>query len=264
MNSYSTKGGEGMHKTKLCLVSFSALLLALPIGAQEKPGTVAGLFIVKPKAGMRQQYEVAQKRHMGWHREHKDPWAISVWEIASGERSGLYVYGIFGHHWTNFDSHAKVDEADMADFNVSVAQYVESQIASYYNYQPGISCPAPDNARAAIFEVVQYHLNMGGESDFLQAARKVREAIEKSNYPVHYEVYELFNGGEHPAYMLRFPHKNWADLQPPQETFMAMLEKVYGRQEAEAVLKLFSTSVHCVRSEIALSRPDMGYIPAAE
>ncbi len=208
-----------MHRTKLSLISVTAILLALPIAAQDKPGTVAGIFIVKPQAGMRQQYEQAQKRHLDWHRKNRDPWAITTWEIASGERSGLYAYGIFGHTWKDFDVHAKIGEADDADFNSSVAQYVESQTASYYNYLPEISRPMEDGSTAPLYEVMQYHLNMGGVSDFLTAARKIHDAIEKTNYPVHYYVYVLFNGGEHPTYLYAFPHKNWAGLQPPRAGF---------------------------------------------
>jgi hypothetical protein len=74
----------------------------------------------------------------------------------------------------------------------------------------------------------------------------------------------LFNGGEHPTYVFTFPHKNWADFEPPEQTLRAVLEKAYGREEAESVLKLFDKSVHCVRSEIAASRPDLSYTPPAK
>jgi hypothetical protein len=96
------------------------------------------------------------------------------------------------------------------------------------------------------------------------AARKIHEAIQKSNYPGYYSVYELFNGGEHPTYVFVFPHKNWADFEPPEQPFRAMLEKAYGRDEADSILKLWDKSVHCVRSWINAYRPDLGYVPAAK
>jgi hypothetical protein len=61
-----------------------------------------------------------------------------------------------------------------------------------------------------------------------------------------------------------FPHKNWADFEPPEQTLRAVLEKAYGRDEAESVLKLFDKSVHCVRSQIIADRPDLSYVPAAK
>ena len=251
-----------MRKTLLFFILGFVWLLAVPLLAQEKPGTVAGVWHVKLKAGMRQQFEQANKRHMEWHRQQKDTWAVDVWETASGQRVGQYGYGSFGHHWKDLDSHAKFDEADMADYYANVAPYVESMAGGYYLYHPEMSRPM--EGAAPLFEVVEYHLNIGGESDFLMALRKVQEAIQKSNYPVNYYTYELFNGGEHPTYVFTFPHKNWADFEPPEQTLRAVLEKAYGREEAESVLKLFDKSVHCVRSEIAASRPDLSYTPPAK
>ena len=248
-----------MRKTLLFFILGFVWLLAVPLLAQEKPGTVAGVFNVKAKAGMRQQFEQANKRHMEWHRQQKDTWAVSVWEIVSGDRVGQYGYGTFNHHWKDFDSHAKFDEADTADYYANVVPYVESVAASFYLYHPEMSRPMEGDA--ALSSVVEYHLNVGGESDFLMAVRKVHEAIQKSNYPLYYYLFELYNGGEHPTYVLVFPHKNWADFEPPEQTFLAMLEKAYGRDEAESVLKLFNKSVHGLRSQIIAYRPDLSYVP---
>jgi hypothetical protein len=237
-------------------------LLALPLLAQEKPGTVVTGFFVKPKAGMRQQFEQANKRHMEWHRQQKDTWAVDVWEIISGDRIGQYGYFTFGHHWKDFDSHAKFAEADEADYLANVVPYVEPVLARYAIAHPEISRPM--EGEAPFVEVVEYHLNMGGESDFLMAVRKVHEAIQKSNYPMYYYVRELYNGGEHPTYVFVFPHKNWADFEPPEQTIPAVLEKVYGRDEAESILKLFDKSVSSMRSEIYAHRPDLSYSPPAK
>jgi hypothetical protein len=248
-----------MRKTLLFFILGFVWLLAVPLLAQEKPGTVAGVWHVKLKAGMRQQFEQANKRHMEWHRQQKDTWAENVWEIVSGDQVGQYGYGTFNHHWKDFDSHAKFDEADMADYYANVAPYVESEAGGFYLYHPEMSRPMGGDA--PLSEVVEYHLNMTGESDFLMAVRKIHEAIQKTNYPVYYHLYELYNGGEHPTYVFVFPHKNWADFEPPEQTFLAMLEKAYGRDEAESVLKLFDKSVHGLRSQIIAYRPDLSYLP---
>jgi hypothetical protein len=250
-----------MRKTRFFFILGFVCLLALPLLAQEKPGIVGIVFTVKPKAGMRQQFEQANKRHMDWHRQQKDTWAVAVWEIVSGEHIGDYGYGTFGHHWKDLDSHAKFDEADTADYMTNVGPYVEPLIARYYLSHPELSRPMEGEVPLA--EVVEYRLNMSGESDFLMAVRKVHEAIQKSNYPVYYHLYELFNGGEHPTYVFVFPHKNWADFEPPEETLRAMLEKAYGRDDAESILKLFDKSVHGVRSQIIAFRPDLSYSPPA-
>jgi hypothetical protein len=253
-----------MRKTLLFFILGFVWLLALPLLAQEKPGTVAGVWYIKPKVGMQQQFEQALKRHMDWHRQQKDTWTVKVWQVGTGERTGQYGRGVFGLHWKDLDSRAKFMEADGADYNANVAQYEESEVGAVYLYHPELSRPMPGDVPTPIYSTVWYQLNMDGESDFLLAIRKAHEAIQKANWPVYYEFYELFNGGEHPTYVLTFPHKNWADFEPPEQTFRAVLEKAYGREEAESVLKLFDKSVHCVRSELAVSRPDLSYVPEAK
>jgi hypothetical protein len=237
-------------------------LLAFPLLAQEKPGTVVTAFFVKPKAGTRQQFEQANKRHMEWHRQQKDTWAVDVWEIISGDRTGQYGYYTFGHHWKDFDNRAKFEEADEADYFANVGPYVEPVLARYDIAHPEIS--RPTEGQFPFAEVLEYHLNMSGEPDFLMAVRKVHEAIQKSNNPVYYAARELYNGGEHPTYWFVFPRKNWADFEPPEQTIPALLEKVYGRDEAESILKLFDKSVHRVQSQIIAFRPDLSYLPPAQ
>lgn len=248
-----------MRKTLLFFILGLVWLLAVPVLAQEKPGTVAGVWYIKPKAGMQQQFEQALKRHMDWHRQQKDTWTVKVWQVGTGERTGQYGRGVFGLHWKDLDSRAKFMEADGADYNANVAQYEESEVGSVYLYHPEMSRPMEGDA--PLSAVVEYHLNVGGESIFLMAVRKVHEAIQKSNYPVYYYLCELSNGGDHPTYVFVFPHKNWADFEPPEQTFLAMLEKAYGRDEAESVLKLFNKSVHGLRSQIIAYRPDLSYVP---
>lgn len=251
-----------MWKGRFFFILGLVCLLALPLLAQEKPGNVVGAWYVKPKPGMQQQFEQALKRHMEWHKQQKDTWTIYVAAAVVGNRIGQYEIAVAGHHWKDFDPRAKFDEADMADYSANVAQYADLIGASMWIHHPELSQPMTGDA--PFMEFVEEHLNLGGESDYLLVLRKVRDAVQKSNYPVYWEVYELFNGGEHPTYGLSFPHKTWADFQPPEQTLAAVLEKAYGRDEADALWKTFFKTVHCVKSEVWVSRPDLSYVPAAK
>lgn len=117
---------------------------------------------------------------------------------------------------------------------------------------------------APLMEVSEFHLNIGGEAEFLNALRKVHEAIQKTNWLAYYDIYELFNGGEQPMYVLVFPHKNWADFQPLEPNFPAMLEKAFGREEAASIMKAFNKTTRSQRSSVMASRPDLSYLPAAK
>lgn len=253
-----------MHGMKLLAISGLTLVLALPVAAQEKPVTVLYSNYVKAKDGMRREYEDAAKRHLEWHRKNKDRWPIHVWEIISGERTGQYAYGIGHRQWHEFDTRGELEQADMADYYATADKFIDFLKVSYYLYMPEMSRPAPPGSPQPLVEVMRYRVKMDGVAEFLAAARKMHEAIQNSDSPVYYDLYQLHNGGEHPTFVFRFPRKNFGDFEPLDPSVMAILEKAYGREEAASVMKSFSGSVVSVESEIAAARPDMSYAPEAK
>jgi hypothetical protein len=245
-------------------VSTLTLLLALPAAAQQKPVTVLYSNYVKAKDGMRREYEDAAKRHLEWHRKNRDQWPINVWEIISGERTGQYSYGIGHRQWHDFDTRGDLEQSDMADYYATADKFIDSLKVTYYIYVPELSRPAPAGTPQPLVEVMRYRVKMDSVSGFLAAVKKMHEAIQKSDAPVYYDLYQLYSGGEHPTYVFRFPRKNFADFEPLDPSLMAILEKAYGREEAESVMKSFSGSVVSVESEIAAARLDMSYTPEAK
>lgn len=249
-------------RRKFCFaVTTLILAVAPPLTAQDKPVTVLYSNYVKAKDGMRREYEEAAKRHLEWHRKNKDPWPINVWEIISGERTGQYSYGIGHRQWHDFDTRGDLEQSDMADYYATADKFIDSLKVSYYIYMPELSRPAPLGTPRPLVEVMRYRVKMDGVAGFLAAAKKIHEAIQKSDAPVYYDLYQLYNGGEHPTYLFRFPRKNFAEFDPLDPSVMAILEKAYGREEAESVMKSFSGSVVSVESEIAAARADMSYMP---
>jgi hypothetical protein len=122
-----------MHRTRIVLSSVFVLLVTLSASAQFPPKSVAEIYEVKPKAGA--DFEAAGKRHMEWHRQQHDTWSYAVWEIISGERTGTYIGGTFGHDWKDFDERAKLEEADLANFRQTMGPAVQSIAASYWLYR---------------------------------------------------------------------------------------------------------------------------------
>ncbi len=252
-----------MRRIKGLFIAAAILLLASPVGAQQEPQIVGRVTAVKPKVEMYSKFEDAFKRHLQWHKQN-DPWPLWTWQIMAGERTGQYVVGTFGHHWEDFDTHAQLDAADQADVRANLAQYVESVVASLVILHPDVSRPPAGEAPLPLTEVVTYQIKIGSYREFARATKKIHEAIVKTNWVPYYLWYELADGGEHPAYFLVVPHPNFADFQPPKKPFEAMLEEVYGREEAESLEKSFDKTVQSVHSEVLRYRPDLSNQPEAK
>lgn len=241
-----------------------AVSVAICIG-QAQPESVARIGVFQPKPGMTSQFEQGRKRHNQWHRSQNDSWAWDTWEVLIGENAGQYVTGTFGHKWADFDAFAtKLEKADTADSNQNIQPYVQFAKPFLYAYLPDISRPPAGDTPAPLAQLLHFHLKQGAEMDFEQTIRKIHEAIQKTNWPAHYMWYALVSGGPGPQMTLVLPHDNWADFKEPEPSFPQMLENAYGKDEAQAILKSFGTTVESERSEIIRYRPDLSYRPAAQ
>ena len=251
-----------MRKHGIVCATVCALVFGAAARAQVPPKSITVIHVIKVKPGA--DFEAALKRHMQWHQAQKDTWALYTWQIISGERTGQYVVGTGGHDWKEFDDRAKFQEADMANVREVVFPAAESASTAYFLRRPDLSVPAaPEGSPDPYVEVITFFTKPSAwEPDMDNAIKKVNEAAKQSQYPLHGEWYNLVNGGE-AAMVLAIGRKNWADFQPPEKTFGAMLGEVYGPQLTRALFKQFYGSVRAVRSEIFQYRPDLSYLPGA-
>jgi hypothetical protein len=246
------------------LSAFGAFLfLTCSLFAQQPPGTLASLEFQKPKNGMVPQYEAGRKQKAAWHKQQNDPLPLFVWEILSGDNTGTYVVGRLGQHWADLDKPPISDEADVAEFNKVLGNYVDSVISRYYDYLPKISNPAPGNAPSKFAEIVTFYVHYGKGSDFRSAIGRVFEATQKTKWPVNYEWYILANGGKAGTYVLVLPHNNWADFEdkPDVKPFRDMIKDAFGQQEADSVAERIDRSVEKETSEIIQFHPELSYFP---
>src|SRR5438045_7913965 len=117
-----------LHSVPLTLAGVLVCSLAV---AQQSPTAPAGdlveIHINKIKPGMTRQYEEGRKKHMMWHRKQNDAWSWLTWEILTGENTGSYVIGTFGHRWSDFDARTKFEVEDSADAIAHMGASLEAE-----------------------------------------------------------------------------------------------------------------------------------------
>lgn len=232
--------------------------------SQKQRRSIARVVQLKVGAGGDDEFEQGLKRHTEWHRTENNSWTYHTWQILSGEQTGHYYLSVFDRLWEDFDEEEQWASADAADAAENILPYVERATVRFYTYLGDISRPPTSELPNSLTELRYLHLNVGTEDEFTYAIRKVHEAIVKTNWPVHYQWYSLSSGGEHPTFVLALPHYDWADFEPAEKSFEAMLEEAYGRQEAGSLVEILNQSVHCERSEIIRYRPDLSYVPEGQ
>ncbi len=252
-----------MRNKSIFFLAVLLVLAAAPLAAQQMP-TVTRSYLVKPKAGMDEQFEQSFKTHLDWHRKQKDTWTYNTYQFESGERFGQYVVVTGGHKWEDFDAREAMAAADAADVRVTIAPHIESTQSLFSTELPEVSRPLPGNTPTPLILVLYFYLKPGAGRDFNYCIRKFHEAIGKTNWPTNYFWLEREAGASTPSYVLVLPQKNWAAMNPMAKSFVQMLEEAYGRQEAQELLEKFSKTIREESAQILRHRPDLSYqAPAA-
>jgi hypothetical protein len=258
--------GDTMNR-KHCLSAMGLMLLlllsALALFAQENPGTVAAIEFQKVKLQMVPQYEAGRKQKAAWHKQQNDTMPLLVWQCISGDETGTYLVGRFDQHWADFDKPPITDEADLAEFQKVVGNYVESIVTRYYNYLPKISNPDTSSMPTKFSEVLIFQVRGGKQADFRSAISRIYEGGMKTKWPVNYRWYELANGGQDGTFVLTFPHQNWADFEdhPDVKPYRDMIKEAFGQDVADSIQDRLDRSIEKITTEILQFRPDLSYIP---
>ena len=248
-----------------CVCAFGiGLLAAVSVAAQAPAGNLASVESQVPKTGMTQQYKQGRKQKADWHKQQKDPQPLEVFETMSGDNTGTYLVGRFGQHWADFDKPAIPDQADTDEFNKVIGNYVQSVADRYYESLPKLSNPDPSATGPAQFtELATFRIRRDKIDEFRAALAKVAEAVQKTKWPVHYEFYQLVNGGYVGTFVLAEPHANWAGFeeQPNVKPFHDMLRDAFGPAEGDSVYDRIEGAIESESTEIVKFRPDLSYIP---
>ena len=208
------------------------------------PTSIARTFELRARAGFDNQLDDGYRRHLDWHRGAGERWAWYLWEVANGDRAGLYVDGTFGHAWADFD--APVDPAgDGANNNLNVEPFAVRFANHVWRSRPDLSGGAVDPEKAPLVFRSEYRVRAGGEAAFESAIARLR-AIASAPYT----VFELVSGGELPTYVVWMPAESWAQAG-------ALADRV------AAVTRGLSASAEMSRAELWRLRRDLSLCRAA-
>jgi hypothetical protein len=153
-----------MKNILIALVAFATLVPPIA-GAQE---SVARIVSWLPTPDQKDAFETGYKRHLQWHREHRDPWAWHGWTVASGDQVGMFIDGTFFRSWSDFDSPVAPAE-DAADNAKNVYPYADLRTVAAYELVQG-SAWTPVNLKSPLLSAIEFEVAPGGERAFEESA----------------------------------------------------------------------------------------------
>jgi hypothetical protein len=224
---------------------------------------ICRVYFTTPKGGSASQLEQARQKHMQFHKSQGDTWTWNTWEISTGEHTGTYVTSTCGHVWKDFDDwDKKMGKVDAADAAASMGPFQQASWNGFYVYRADMSLAPADRAPSAMDSVTIYVLHPGTAPEFTAAVSKINAALSKqSDWPKTSGWLQLANGGEGPTFVLLNARQSWADYAPLDKSVADVLNEAYGKEGADATLKVIRDSTAHVLTETAVYRPDLSYLP---
>jgi hypothetical protein len=89
---------------------------------------------------------------------------------------------------------------------------------------------------------------------------KYHTAIQENNREAYYAFVWNVNGGSGPRVTLALPYKNWADVQGPEESMRAFMQRILGEEEAKQLYMEFNGTYTSTESMIVRVRRDLSVI----
>lgn len=206
---------------------------------------VARVVMWRPKPDMKDKFEAGYKRHLEWHRAHRDPWTWLGWTIGSGDRSGMFVDATAFHPWSDLDSPVAPKE-DAADNATNVYPYGDVRSVVTYEAVPEVTRITPAQFQSPLLDFIYFDISPGTESAFEHTTRTAVTAGGQNAYV----LFRPANGSN--QYLLLLPAQKVSELQSHAKLLRDILQ---------AAAKQSPDTVRSYRTELARFRPDMSYIP---
>lgn len=255
--------------TPCLVVGVLGFVAALSTSAQEAQSKPASLMISQEdtvKAGAREQYEGGRKQLAAWHASVKDPHALVVFEVRTGEGVGNYVLVRRGLQWADLDKELVPGAQHQAEVDKALGDSKTKSVAKMYEEVPelGHETGTTSDRPAKYYEIDTFHVPLSKVRLFVAAVARFREALEKSKIPMDASWYSLEEGGESGTWILVISHDAWASFDDPAvKSPPEILRDAFGPNEGQAVVEQIENAMGgFFTSEVVEFRPDLSYFPA--
>lgn len=246
------------------LLFSTAVTVAQKQSPIEQQNTAAFLFSYTPKEGMNEQFDAGYKKHLEWHRQHKDPLLWYAWYVVFGDRLGMFIDGCFGSTFAAFDERVSPAE-DRVDFEQTTAPYADPVFRTAYTLRSDLSTATPleDRKPSPMVHVGYYQIHPGKQAAFEKVLRAVKQYLQNVTDSLDMTWYELTAGGN-PIYMLMVPLSGWSDYPKASFSLEKLIRQGYNVNKADSFLEAIATSIDQRGSEIWAYQSDLSYFPEKE
>jgi hypothetical protein len=208
-------------------------------------------------------YEAGIKAYNQCLGEHDFKYSWTAWVHETGDTFS-YSYTTDPLPWAAFDAMQAAAHACDPVLRSSVNPHLKSETSGFTETLPELShLPEGPRANQLFLEVNDIKLKPGHEPQetFVDVMQKVTAAAEKTHWNYHYAISAVRDTGSNtPNFILAISSRSWAELGKEPETPMwAMVEKVYGKDDALALRKSLNDALDYETNYIKSYSAELSY-----
>lgn len=244
-----------MRASKLLPALLAALVLALLPSATQAQN-LAQIYQVTPAPGA--DLEAAIGEHARWRQENGDPWTWQVFQVAQGPNLGDFYIRSGGHSWADLDAYEQGEFAEAAgEHYQSTMGPAVGKTSNWISATDTAHQRLPESMEnIRLFQVITWHLKPDKGQEFQEALDAIQEAIEQTDWPVHFTFVSPVSGLSGPQVSLVIFNEDWASFEGPEQSFDEMMGQVHGEGAME-IFQKFSGAFTKEESVVLRLRPDL-------
>lgn len=221
---------------------------------QEK--TLVHSLILKPKAGMKMQFENSMKVHN--QKFHTAANKVYVFEIISGEKMGSFQVAWPPTNWGEMDN-MKPNPAHEQDIQATIVPKTDLNEGMLFSRRIDSLSHGDQDWSIPKTQVTIWHVKRGKLDTWLASLRKYKLAFDNSNDPRNYTIYTKIMAGTDPQVILISRYKNgWKEMEPGfYTTLKDVMTKAYSAEEWDMQQKAYDECIEKAEVYLRVFRPDL-------
>ena len=223
---------------------FSVPLTLVADGHEEEaPAELSDVWIMEPKQGMVSEFEEALKKHMAFRADAGEERTWYAYTPVIGDKLSMYQFRACCFDWADQDTYIESTGAMGLDdhWNENVDPYVDH----YHHYLEKMDWENshwPDGSNGPFYEVTTWVWREDAGPGPSEARKKLSQAAKEAgwgdagnNWLWHSRI-----GGK-PKLMIVSSHASFADMAPPEQSFMEFMADAMSEEELEEMFTAFGS-----------------------
>jgi hypothetical protein len=240
-----------------------ALIVPMLLSAQTKTGkkNKTTIIILHPLQGESENFEKGLTQHNKDF--HKGDAAVDIYEVITGERTGEYHF-VYRNpsSWADVETafNATNEKDHTTDWTQNVAKYISTPSPRFF-YEVSDDSYLPANQSEMNTDLMGVYLigiNLGMETDFYAALKKINEMFKKNDSKNYYLLQSMvFGKGSQVAVVFPLPN-GWSSFEPdPNADWSKMFKKAFPNEDYKAWIKKFNATQSSFESFVVKHRTDL-------